>query len=66
MLIFGLQVKTVNIEINASKHPTFSPKKLLQFTKLAITLHLYTKMELKVHAFTSSNVPASHITVVIH
>ena len=66
MLNIGLRVKTVNIEIYSSNNSILSQSKLLQYTKLAITVHLYTKIELKFNAFAKSNVPASHFNLVIH
>ena len=55
MPVNWLYVEKVNIEILTSEKATFSQTKLLQYTKLAIELHLCTLSELKVQAFTISN-----------
>ena len=62
MVFFGFYVKTVNILVFTPKIPTFSRSRLLQCTKLAITIHLCTLVELTIHAFTLSNVLALHKT----
>jgi len=56
MVNIGTRVATVNIAFSSSRNAVLIERKMLQYTKLSIKLHLCTLSELNTQVFTLSDV----------